>query len=381
MFDIRFQSVSKRYLLRRAQARRWGTLPGNELWALSNVTFEVERGEALGIIGHNGAGKTTILRLLSGITAPTKGEILIRGRLGSLVELGAGFHPELSGRENIFLNGSILGMSRSAIARQIDAIIEFAGIRDHIDSPVKKYSSGMYVRLGFAIAAHMEPDILLLDEVLAVGDAAFQLKCLDRIAELRKAERTVVLITHDLAALGRICDRVLLIDQGRLLMSGSPRRVIDEYVTLGPGIETRADTVPVLSRKPAECRSVSFSCGAESSIRTGYPMRARIEYYAAQRVANATFRISVFWPSGYLCAEFSTEIAGRQMDIASGPGVVEFHCAAAPFQPGLYRIDVNIEVNQHVIDGRQRCAILRVDAGKVVLGDFFFHYDYQVLQP
>src|SRR5688500_4152466 len=195
MFDLKFDGVSKKYRIRKEAERRespnkllrklqdWRQR-SKEFWAIREVSFEVERGESLGIIGHNGAGKSTILKLLSNITTPTAGEITIHGHLSALIEVGSGFHPELSGRENVFLSGSILGMRRKEIATKLDSIVEFAELADFIDTPVKRYSSGMYVRLGFAIAAHLDPDILLLDEVLAVGDARFQAKCRDRIADL-----------------------------------------------------------------------------------------------------------------------------------------------------------------------------------------------------
>src|SRR2546426_6155115 len=235
MIDIKFDNVSKRYKLRANGdgARRWyrrGLMQrSSNMLALRNVSFQVREGEALGIVGHNGADKTTILKLLSSITAPTRGEITIRGRLAALVEVSSGFHPELTGMENIYLHGAMLGMRRSEIRRKLDSIVEFSGVGRYIEVPVKRYSSGMYVRLGFAIAAHLDPDILLLDEVLAVGDAAFQAKCLDRITELRKDGRTLVFISHDLAAVESLCDRVFLLRQGEVYKSGSARDVISEY--------------------------------------------------------------------------------------------------------------------------------------------------------
>src|SRR6202795_5379588 len=235
MIDIKLDRVSKQYRLRTSgnSPKRWYSIPlgkrSTPMWALRDVSFQVRQGEALGIVRHNGAGKTTILRILSNITSPTSGEITIRGRLAALVEIGSGFHPELTGRENIDLHGAMLGMRSSEIRRKLDSIIEFAGVGQYIDVPVKRYSSGMYVRLGFSIAAHLDPDILLLDEVLAVGDAAFQSKCLERIAELRKDGRTMVFISHDLAAVYRLCDRALLLSHGSILSDGPPRQVIDEY--------------------------------------------------------------------------------------------------------------------------------------------------------
>jgi lipopolysaccharide transport system ATP-binding protein len=193
------------------------------------MSFQVKRGESLGIIGPNGAGKSTILKLLSRITAPTEGRLTINGRLSALIEVGSGFHPELTGRENVYLSGSILGMRRSDITKKFDDIVEFAGLREFIDTPVKRYSSGMYVRLGFSIAAQLAPDILLLDEVLAVGDANFKVKCLDRIRELKESGTTIIFISHDLDSVKKLCDRALLIDHGQLRAEGDPADVINSY--------------------------------------------------------------------------------------------------------------------------------------------------------
>src|SRR6266498_2021833 len=240
MIDLKLDHVSKRYLIRHEADANNKVHPllqklsnlwnrPEEFWALRDVSFEVQRGEALGIIGRNGAGKSTILKLLANITRPTAGKITINGRLSALIEVGSGFHQDLTGRENIYLSGSILGMNRSEITRKLDSIIDFAGIRQFIDTPVKRYSSGMYVRLGFSIAAHLEPDILLLDEVLAVGDAEFQAKCVNRINELHRQGRTIVFISHDLAAVERLCDRVLLLNRGQISADGSARDVIRKY--------------------------------------------------------------------------------------------------------------------------------------------------------
>src|SRR5215470_13398718 len=240
MFDIEFHNVSKRYARRKVEGSQlrtslWESLfqrRQEEFWALHEVSFQVERGEALGIIGHNGAGKSTILKLLSRITVPSAGELMINGRLSALIEVGSGFHPELTGRENIYLNGSILGMMRREITKKLDSIVDFAELRQFIDTPVKRYSSGMYVRLGFSIAAHLNPDILLLDEVLAVGDAAFQRKCIQRITELKKNGTTIVFISHDLRAVQQLCDRVILLKKGQIEADGAPAETIELYQSL-----------------------------------------------------------------------------------------------------------------------------------------------------
>src|SRR5215470_9322641 len=249
MIDLRFDRVSKRYLIPHEEEDGGSQYPWmrklrslwhrpREFWAVREVSFEVKRGEALGIIGHNGAGKSTILKLLASITTPSAGEIRINGRVAALIEVGSGFHPELTGRENVYLSGSILGMARSEIGQKLESILDFAEIGEFIDIPVKRYSSGMYVRLGFAIAAHLEPEILLLDEVLAVGDMAFQRKCLDRVRALRREGRTIIFISHDLSAVEALCDRVLLMQRGELIADGPPGEVIGQYKALATEVAT-----------------------------------------------------------------------------------------------------------------------------------------------
>lgn len=207
-------------------------LKNHEFWVLRGVSFEVMRGEAFGIIGANGAGKSTILKHLSGIMKPTEGEIKVTGKLSALIEVGAGFHPDLTGRENIFLNGTILGMTREEIRGKFDEIVEFSGLSDFIDTPVKRYSSGMYARLGFSVASHVNPDILLVDEVLSVGDWAFQRKCMGKINSIIHGGATVVFISHNLRAVASICHRCMLLDRGKVRMIGLPESVIQEYINL-----------------------------------------------------------------------------------------------------------------------------------------------------
>jgi lipopolysaccharide transport system ATP-binding protein len=219
-------------------ARGQSSAEANEtIWALKDVSFEVKQGEVLGIIGRNGAGKTTLLKILSRITAPTRGTVDLFGRVGSLLEVGTGFHPELTGRENIYLNGAILGMRRSEIERKFDEMVAFAEIEKFLDTPVKHYSSGMYVRLAFAVAAHLEPEILLVDEVLAVGDAAFQKKCLGKMGEVAKEGRTVLFVSHNMAAINRLCCWALWLDAGRPQMLGSAESVVAAYLSTGAELE------------------------------------------------------------------------------------------------------------------------------------------------
>lgn len=200
------------------------------LWALQDVSFEVKRGEVLGVVGRNGAGKSTLLKILSRITLPTRGQVFVTGRVGSLLEVGTGFHPELTGRDNIFLNGAILGMSRAEIRSKFDEIVDFAGVERFIDTPVKRYSSGMYLRLAFAVAAHFQPDILIVDEVLAVGDAEFQRKCLGKMEEVGKDGRTVIFVSHNMNAIERLCHSAILLQNGRVVREGSPHSVVSAYL-------------------------------------------------------------------------------------------------------------------------------------------------------
>ena len=254
---IEAHELSKRYRLGEMQAA-YGTLRESlshaakrlarrehhsrdreEIWALRDVSFEVPEGQVLGVIGRNGAGKSTLLKVLTRITTPTSGRAEIRGRVGSLLEVGTGFHPELTGRENIYLNGSILGMKRREIDQRYDAMVEFSGVEKFIDTPVKRYSSGMYVRLAFSVAAHLEPEIMLVDEVLSVGDAEFQRRCLGRMEELGSAGRTVLFVSHALAAIAQLCDRAIQINGGMIVQDGPPAEVIANYLhqTHSAGVE------------------------------------------------------------------------------------------------------------------------------------------------
>jgi len=399
MIDLKFDHVSKKYLVRQEGAvdatrhplvRKLQSLRrrAEDFWAVRDVNFEVRSGEAFGIIGHNGAGKSTILKLLSNITTPTSGEITIRGRLSALIEVGSGFHPELTGRENIYLNGSILGMRRREITKKLDDIVDFAGVRQFMDTPVKRYSSGMYVRLGFSIAAFLDPDILLLDEVLAVGDAAFQSKCLQRITELKQGGTTIVFISHDLGAVERLCDRVILMERGELAAVGAARDVITEYQNraTGSAARTRQSATPAAGEmKKAEMTSLSFydAQGLEAATSsTGNPMTVRFEYVAHAAVKDAVFEIIFFSGDGQLQCQLTTEPSGERINLEPGAGVVEFSCSELALQPGIYHLDTVIKYRDAptALDWHPRCASIRVDPGKIVHGQFYMPHQWRLVK-
>ena len=393
MIDLKFDHVSKEYRIRQ-EAGREDARPGiarrlrnlrrrsEQFWAIKDVSFEVERGEALGIIGHNGAGKSTILKLLSKITAPTAGEIRIKGKLSALIEVGSGFHPELTGRENAYLSGSILGMRRREITEKLDSIIDFAGVRQFIDTPVKRYSSGMYVRLGFSIAAHLHPDILLLDEVLAVGDAAFQAKCFKRISELRESGTTIVFISHDLSAVARICDRVLLIAGGEVVAGGSPRDVIAEYQRLSSGL---AQSDAILSEE-AKITSISTynSEGQETNaFYTGHPISINLEFVAREKIEDAAFEVFLHSRDWSQCCHLTTELSDDLINLETGKGAIDFSCAELGLQPGIYHVSATIihrgQPPGSAIDWRPEFATIIVEPGKIVRGNFYMPYEWQVM--
>jgi ABC-type polysaccharide/polyol phosphate transport system ATPase subunit len=386
MHDLLFDQVSKRYLVKReidddAARHPWirklnALRRRKELfWALNDVSFAVERGETVGIIGHNGAGKSTILKLLANITSPSSGQITINGRLSALIEVGSGFHPELTGRENIFLNGAILGMRRAEIAQKLDSIVDFAGVRPFLDVPVKRFSSGMYVRLGFSIASHLDPDILLLDEVLAVGDAAFQEKCLSRIEALRRAGTTIVFISHDLAAVERICDRVILLRRGEVSATGTPREVIAEYQQqIEPSRINTMKTAVEDDRVVIDSLTFRSLDGARPAVfHSGDPLVAHIEFDAHEPVEDAVFEIFVRTGDLTEICQLTTETSGDPIDLPPGRGILRFDCRELGLQPGMYHANVCVKERRapEAINWQYHAATLRVDPGKVTRGQFY----------
>jgi lipopolysaccharide transport system ATP-binding protein len=323
------------------QGRRPGGRRPEGIWALDDVSFELHQGEVLGLIGANGAGKSTLLKVLSRITAPTEGRVVIQGRVGSLLEVGTGFHPELTGRENVYLNGAILGMRKAEIDRRFDEIVEFSGIARFLDTPVKRYSSGMQVRLAFSVAAHLEPEILLVDEVLAVGDAEFQRKCLGKMHDVTRQGRTVVFVSHNLAAVRSLCSRALLLEKGRLLYDGDTDETVERYLGRGGGREAAVVEGERLEERVAKQRLYGAEplfrgTGIEvldeeglpaSSFRSDEEIRVAVEYAVLRPVPS--FRILVTLTDGNQVPVLRTE----SVDDADGPVTLE---------PGSYRSEVVI---------------------------------------
>ncbi len=297
-------SLVRRLRRRSSEAAPAGGVGRGEFWALRDVSFEVRRGETVGVVGRNGAGKSTLLKVLSRITAPTIGRFGVRGRVASLLEVGTGFHGELTGRENIFLSGTLLGMSRQEIQKRLDEIVAFAEVDRFLDTPVKRYSSGMQMRLGFAVAAHLEADILIVDEVLAVGDAEFQKKCLGKMGEVAKGGRTVLFVSHNMGSIESLCGRVLLLDSGRILDAGSAGSVVQKYLhRLGRELsEYRADLTEITAQGKLALTRVRV--GPEDSrtdgIRVDRPIRVELEVWNPVPGVRLNFSVNVWTAQGVL---------------------------------------------------------------------------------
>lgn len=354
MAVIECHRVAKRYQrgisetsLREALARLAGRLAGRQaadpdlFWALQDVSFAVEAGELLGIIGHNGAGKSTILKLLARITRPTSGSVHTRGRLAALIELGAGFHPDLTGRENIFLNGAMLGLRRDEIRRQLEAIVDFAEIEPFIDTPIKRYSSGMYLRLAFAIAAHVRADLLLVDEMLAVGDTAFQAKCLARMRELNRDGATIVLISHDTWTVQRFCRRALLLDHGLLVADGDPEAVIERYQE-GLRGDLHGDIAPPVAAHPqvqivrVELRDESGETGR--ALNFGERLSVYVHYSAPQPL-EALLVLRIRRADGLLCCALNSRDNPEVGLLPAGEGAFAARIGPLPLVPDFYRVE------------------------------------------
>jgi lipopolysaccharide transport system ATP-binding protein len=315
-------------------------------WALHDVSFQIGRGENVGILGLNGAGKSTLLKILSRVTEPTVGRARVNGRLGSLLEVGTGFHTELTGRENVFLYGAILGMTKAEIARKFDAIVAFAEVEDFIDTPVKRYSSGMYVRLAFSVAAHLEPEILLLDEVLSVGDLAFQRKCIDFAKDLQKRQATILFVSHNMFTIKTMCERVIYLRHGQVAFDGPAETGIALY-------EADARLSPVSWTGENLESSVAITevalmdaAGAQKSVFDhGERLRVRIGYEILRPVRSPNFIIALLRSDGVACCNFSTALDGTAIDASPGAGVLELTTPPLSLVSEHYRIEILVREN------------------------------------
>ena len=362
---IRFDGVSKRFILHRERARSFQELALNllrgrgngrreEFWALQDVSFGIAPGETVGLIGPNGAGKSTVLKLISRIIKPTSGRIEVNGRVGALLELGAGFHPDLTGRENVYLNGAILGLSRAEIQRKLDDIVAFAELERFIDVPVKHYSSGMYVRLGFSIAVHTEPEILLVDEVLAVGDAAFQRKCLERIRALRNNGVTILIVTHDLDAVQRNCSRLVWMNTGEVVSEGNPESVVRQYIEWSLRREMDHPQAESLAGRRWGAGDIEITQvrildddGQEKSVfRTAEPMVVEIRYRATRSVEYPVFGLAIHRSDGVHVTGPNTFVDGNCVPMVSGEGLIYYKIPSMPLLEGEYFISVSVHDEQ-----------------------------------
>ena len=335
----------------------------SHFWALNDVSLDVHKGDTVGIIGSNGAGKSTLLKIVSRITDPTDGHIRVRGRMASLLEVGTGFHPELTGRDNVFLNGAILGMSKAETESKFDDIVDFAGIGKFLDTPVKRYSSGMYVRLAFAVAAHLEPDVLIVDEVLAVGDIAFQKKCLGKMAEACSHARTVLFVSHNFAAIESLCNRCIVLQQGRVVFTGPSKDAIQFYLDHLPGesAESNSSIVDLTETKnrPPKYRSMLRRLELQDSngnpLRTGLPAGAPLKaiVHLDLDAPYIGFDASVAFDnlSGQrICTAHSAYEPTRVHKQGVGRHVFTCDISSLPLIPGEYKVHVGLDISNHEVD-------------------------------
>jgi len=393
---IEFSNVSKRFMLhkderRTVQERVIGLLrrrpPGTEFWALRDVSFQVKEGQSLGLVGHNGAGKSTALKLITRILEPTSGNVRTRGRIAALLELGSGFHPDLSGRENLYLYGSLMGLSRREMEQRLPEIIAFADIDEFLDTEIKHYSSGMYTRLAFAAATAVDPDILITDEVLAVGDEAFQRKCMERIYDFRRAGKTIIFVSHALEAVRSLCDVAVWLDHGEQRAYGPAGEVIDAYLAdvnrkeqerLAAGQDrARASSDADLSNSPFRRGSREIEItgvqlldadGAERSVfQTWAPLTIRMTYLAHEPVRQPVFGIGIYHQSGLWLSGPNTGFDGVTIDQVSGTGVVDYTIPRLPLLAGRYAISVAVvdATQMHIYDLHDRLYTLVVQSDHV----------------
>jgi lipopolysaccharide transport system ATP-binding protein len=341
-----------------------------EFWALRDVSLSINEGDVIGIIGRNGAGKSTLLKIISQITSPSSGEVSLRGRVASLLEVGTGFHPELTGLENIYLNGAILGMSRSEINRKLDSIIEFSEVERFLNTPTKRYSSGMAVRLAFAIAAHLEPEILVVDEVLAVGDTAFQKKCIGKMGEVAKRGRTVLFVSHNLSTINSLCDKAALLSEGAVDSTGPKEEIVGRYLSL----LAESSRIRLGDRTDREGNSrlklLEVELGGEKELGAGIfvsggsaTIRFRYQGNSKDSIPHVGVAMSLSDPSGNQLTDFSNYYVGDDWAEIPPEGVFECTIPKLPFMPGTYSFNIFVRVNGIVADWVLNAGQFTVEAG------------------
>ncbi len=398
---VELQNVSKRYRLRRgwyvtsikdevgrltSRLLRQPVPPREEFWALRDISFSLKRGEVLGLVGLNGAGKSTLLKILSRVTVPTTGSFVVQGRLGALIEIGAGFHPELTGRENIALNGVILGMSRREIQAKFDRIVAFAELERFIDTPIKYYSSGMQMRLGFAVAAHTDPDVLLIDEILAVGDASFQVKCSNKLAELKDQDKTIILCSHNLANITDHAKTVLWVDAGRVRMFGEADAVVDAYLEhVTAAMSTEAAAVQSQTADAAQGLAsihevVILDAGEHPQTRfdRGDRLLVDIVYSATQPLPGAVFGVSVQDIQGHPLGGVVTDPDSVKITSRVERGVLRLTLDPILFNRGAYTLDVHVgdPKLKRYYDVKRRTARFAVEGARASSRDSSGHIYY-----
>jgi lipopolysaccharide transport system ATP-binding protein len=346
--------------------KRNGSDEKNHIWALRDVNFQVGEGEVLGFIGRNGAGKSTLLKIISRITKPTRGRIELFGRVGSLLEVGTGFHPELTGRENIFLNGTILGMKYREVARKFDEIVAFAEIEKFLDTPVKHYSSGMYMRLAFAVAAHLEPEILIIDEVLSVGDTKFQKKCLGKMEEITHEGRTVLFVSHDMAVVRQLCDKAILLDRGKICGAGSTAEVLSQYIKMNEEFVSEK----VISEYGIELRDIQLKDLQTDEMTTSPIFNQRyelnVEIKAHQPLTDAALYFRIYDELGILVSSVCTFEEGVEPFLLEGTMKVSFPLPKIQLFPGTYNVSLIVcRYNDKDYFNAERCFSFEVQSAVV----------------
>jgi lipopolysaccharide transport system ATP-binding protein len=383
-FAIRVSGLSKRYRLgeytryrslretlanavRRPLLRDHSNNGVDEIWSLRDVSFDLQPGAVLGVIGRNGAGKSTLLKILSRITEPTEGRVEIRGRVGSLLEIGTGFHQELTGRENIYLNGAILGMRKAEIARRFDEIVAFAEMERFLDTPVKRYSSGMYVRLAFGVAAHLEPEILLVDEVLAVGDAGFQRKCLGKMSDVARAGRTILFVSHNMAAVQALCPEALLLDRGCIVARGTSKEVVAEYLQRTDRADHRSTSQLSDIPRSHGMRSIlhhgllnGHELAGDHTFLVGAGLYFRFVVHLPELMRGCTVGVHFDDELGVRVYAANSRWRLRPIELARGEHTFECHIPDLPLVPGRYHLSVGFSSQDEQVDWLDRVASLEL---------------------